>query len=368
VTTPPVTDAAPDARARGRLQRWFGTRDPRSAARLAVWVMLPAAAVQAGFALLVDQGLVADVGSWLTVAVLLAASAALARVDPQQLDARGVLALIPLGGAVILSTLNWVTSDTSAAAQVFAVLPTLWAASQLRAPGAWLVAGLSGISNAVLVLHLEPLERAIPDAAFVAATLSMATALLVHAGHRQERLVAELREQATVDALTGLVTRHVLDAAMAGAVGGGSGHGTALVLVDVDHFKTINDQRGHPVGDDALRHLAEVLRRAVRDGDAIVSRLGGDELAVLLSSCPVDVAERRAHDLVAAVRANPLPLADGGFLPMTVSVGVAQSPTHARDPRELYSTADRALYEAKRGGRDRAVAATTTPTGPLSAA
>ncbi|MEI4272967.1 GGDEF domain-containing protein [Klenkia sp. LSe6-5] len=353
------TATAPDGlpRPARRRQRWFGARDPRSAARLAIWVMVSAAGVQVAFALFGTQSLIADVGSWLAAALLLVVSGLLARTDPRSPDEHGLLALLPLGGAVVLFGLNWLTSDTSAAAQVFAVLPTLWAASQLRPVGAWCTAAFSACSNTALVLHLEAWERAIPDAAFVAATLAMATALLTAAGNRHERLVHRLREQATVDPLTGLVTRHVLDAALAGAVGGGQRHGTALVLVDVDLFKTINDRHGHPVGDDALRHLGEVLRQAVRGTDAVVSRMGGDELAVLLTGCPPDVAERRAQEMVAAVRAHPLPLAGGDCLPLTVSVGVAQSPTHAGDVRTLYTAADAALYRAKEAGRDRAVSA-----------
>jgi diguanylate cyclase (GGDEF)-like protein len=325
--------------------------------------MLPAAGVQAAFALFADQSWVADVGSWATVGLLLWTSAVLWRTDPRRPDAHGLLALVPLGGALALFTLNWVTRDTSAAAQVFTVLPTLWAASQLRPVGAWCIAVTTATTNAALVLHLEPLERALPDSAFVAATLVMATALLTTAGNRQDRLVRRLQDLATVDPLTGLVTRHVLDAALAGAVGGGTAHGTALVLVDVDLFKTINDRHGHPVGDDALRHLGEVLRLAVRGTDAVVGRLGGDELAVLLTACPPDVAVRRAQDLVEAVRAHPLPLADGSTLPLTISVGVAQAPADAGDVRGLYTAADRALYRAKHAGRDRAVAAG----GPISA-
>ncbi|GHE11494.1 GGDEF domain-containing protein [Klenkia taihuensis] len=360
----PVDDRGPGSTGPGRAARWAGTRDPRSAARLAVAVMLPAALVQAGYALLADQSAVADVGSWTAVVLLVAASAVLTRTDPHRWDDRGLLALVPLLGAVVLGVLNWITADTSAAAQVFAVLPTLWAASQLRPPAAWVVAGLSGTSNAVLVLHLEPLDRAVPDAVFVAATLVLATALLAHAGNRQERLVARLREQAGVDPLTGLVARHVLDAAVDRDLAGSPGPGTALVLVDVDRFKAINDRFGHPAGDDALRHLGRVLRDAVRDGDAVVARLGGDELAVLLTGCPTDVAERRATDLVTAVRAHPLVLEDGTVLPMSISVGVAQVPAHAQDARTLYAAADRALYVAKRRGRDQACSAGS----PVSAA
>lgn len=341
----------------GRLQRWFGTRDPRMAARFAITIMVPAAAVQTIYAVAPGLTATARWGSLVTVLVLLGGSGYLFRTDPARLDRLGLLSLVPLLGTAVLCTLNWVTSDTSAAAQVFVVLPTLWAASQLVPVGAWVVAAVSGVGNAALVLHLLPLGKALPDLTFVAATLALATALLTHAGNQQQRLVRALREQAAVDPLTGLVTRHVLDAALAGAVTAGTRPGTALVLVDVDLFKTINDVHGHPVGDDALRHLGAVLRQEVRDGDAVISRMGGDELAVLLSRCPTDVAERRARDLVEAVRSNPLPLADGGFLPLTISVGVAQAPTHASDVRSLYTAADTALYEAKRAGRDRAVAA-----------
>jgi len=123
--------------------------------------------------------------------------------------------------------------------------------------------------------------------------------------------------------------------------------------VDVDQFKSINDAHGHPVGDDALVHLAGVLTTAVRSSDTVISRLGGDELAILLPGCSADVAARRAADLVEAVRRAPLPLPDGRLLPVSVSVGVAHAPEHARELRELYSAADAALYRAKLGGRDR---------------
>ena len=118
------------------------------------------------------------------------------------------------------------------------------------------------------------------------------------------------------------------------------------------------------MGDDALVHLARVLTGAIRATDAVVSRLGGDELAVLLPGCSAEVAARRAEDLVAAVRATPLPLPDGRLLPLTVSVGVAHAPDHASDLCDLYGAADAALYAAKRGGRDRSAVAATVPATP----
>ena len=106
--------------------------------------------------------------------------------------------------------------------------------------------------------------------------------MLTRANGLQERLVAALQEQARVDSLTGLVNRRSFDEALESTLTRPVGAGTALVLIDVDSFKTINDSHGHPVGDAVLVHLAEVLREQVRTDDAVLSRLGGDELAVLL--------------------------------------------------------------------------------------
>ena len=108
-----------------------------------------------------------------------------------------------------------------------------------------------------------------------------------------------------------------------------------------------------PVGDDAMVHIAAVLRSAVRAGDAVLSRMGGDELAVLLPDCPADVAAARATEVLDAVRAAPLALPDGSLLAISVSLGVAHAPTHATGLEELYAAADAALYAAKLAGRGR---------------
>src|SRR4030095_6730090 len=105
---------------------------------------------------------------------------------------------------------------------------------------------------------------------------------------------AALQEQATVDSLTGLATRRAFDVALETALARSVAGGTALVLIDVDALQAINDSHGHPVGDDVVVHLSTVLRGQVRAEDAVMSRLGGDELAVLLPGCSRDVAVRRA--------------------------------------------------------------------------
>jgi diguanylate cyclase (GGDEF)-like protein len=177
--------------------------------------------------------------------------------------------------------------------------------------------------------------------------------MLVRAGATQERLVEALQEQARVDALTGLVNRRSFDEALESTLTRPVGAGTALLLIDVDAFKTINDSHGHPVGDAVLVHLAGVLREQIRTADGVLSRLGGDELAVLLRDCTADVAARRAEDLLLAVRSTPLHLPDGTLLALSISLGVAHVPERRGDLRTLYHDADAALYDAKRAGRGR---------------
>ena len=128
--------------------------------------------------------------------------------------------------------------------------------------------------------------------------------------------------------------------------------GTSLILLDVDRFKHINDTWGHPAGDAALTHLADVLRSHSRP-DTVLSRLGGDELAMLLPGCPYDVALRRAWELVEAVRTSPMTLPHGDQVALSISVGVAHAPVHADSLQGLYTAADLSLYDAKRNGRGR---------------
>lgn len=337
------------------VRRGLGARDPRVAARTATVVLLISSGALALFAVADPR---ADPSShhlvnWVAVGALILQAVLLQLAGPRLLDRAGLFTAAPTAAALLVCGLNLYTADTSAAAQVFVLLPTLWASSQLRAVGAWTVAMVAALAHAGVVTSLAPLADAVPDAAVVAITLSLATVLLAHAGDRQEVLMAELRRQAAIDPLTGLVTRLVLDGALASALSASTGQGTALVLVDVDGFKAVNDGHGHPVGDDALRHLAATLGRAVRETDAVVSRMGGDELAVLLPGCTAEIAERRAYDVVEAVRASPLLLPDGSTLRLTVSIGVAHAPSHAEGLRPLYAAADAALYDAKRAGRDR---------------
>ena len=126
----------------------------------------------------------------------------------------------------------------------------------------------------------------------------------------------------------------------------------ALLVIDVDQFKFVNDTYGHLKGDAVLVLVGELLRRTLRAGD-LAARWGGDEFVALLPGAPVSRARDVAERLGAAIRGHS-GLADAGALPIaiSVSIGVASFPAHGNDPEALFAAADRAMYQVKRRGRD----------------
>lgn len=127
----------------------------------------------------------------------------------------------------------------------------------------------------------------------------------------------------------------------------------AVVLLDLDHFKVVNDTYGHQVGDAALVHIAEVLRTTARESDTI-GRYGGDEFVIILPQATVSDATAFATRLLKAVRRQPRHMADTP-LPLTASVGIAALPTDVPlEPAALIARADDALYAAKRAGGNNA--------------
>ena len=162
------------------------------------------------------------------------------------------------------------------------------------------------------------------------------------------------------DALTGLANRRRFDSALDHEFhhAARTSIPLALVLMDVDNFKSYNDIYGHPAGDLCLRTIAEAIAPfASRPGD-VASRYGGEELALLLPACGEDDATLIAHRITRAIRDLALPHAGSATGIVTLSAGVAALvPTYGSDlPASLVSCADEALYAAKRGGRDRALA------------
>lgn len=337
-----------------RVLRWMQPRRPRAAARS----LSTLCAVAAGVAVAAAP-LQREETSGLEVAV---AGALLALIFLLSVRSRGfdethrlAWALGPLLAVPALVAIDLLTHDASLSAQIFFLFPALYGASQLPRAGAAVMTAASVVGELVVVLTQLPLREAIVDASYVTATIVATSVLLASASERHARLVARLKQMAAVDPLTGLATRRVLDEAAGSAMSGAhSDAGTALLILDVDHFKRINDHHGHPAGDQVLVQLARVLTGLSRERD-VVCRLGGDEIAVLLPGCGAATALDRAEEILTATRARDFRIADDHdtTVDVSVSIGCAHMPTQATNLHSLYSAADAALYEAKQNGRGR---------------
>ena len=166
----------------------------------------------------------------------------------------------------------------------------------------------------------------------------------------------ELRRLATHDQLTGLLNRREFDRTIAEEEERAlrSGQSLALVMVDLDRFKSINDNHGHPAGDAVLREVARRLTAEVRAIDRVM-RMGGDEFALTLSPTEPATALAIARRICARLGGEPVVI-DALKLNVTASIGVALLPEHARTGTALIAAADHALYAAKAAGRNRALA------------
>lgn len=243
------------------------------------------------------------------------------------LDDTFQLVALPLFLLDVVYVSHWFGTAFARSVTALAVLGELWVFART---GEWAVmlVTMSYIIGVTVLVHL----------------------LLSRSADRQRDLVDELTHDARHDGLTGCLNRRAFDTELLHRA---ARERTALLLVDIDGLKDINDRFGHQTGDAAIRQVAATVTAAVRRNDAVVGRLGGDELAVMLRDCDTDAATRRARDLVAAVAGTPLRLPDERLLPLSVSVGVAVS----APGRDLYASADEALYAAKFGGRGRAAGA-----------
>lgn len=187
----------------------------------------------------------------------------------------------------------------------------------------------------------------------------VAFANLGQASFEQAALRHRLEELATFDPMTGLLTRHTLQEMMEHE------HARArrresqysLILFDVDRFKLTNDHFGHQAGDQVLVRIAELTEDLLRDSD-LISRWGGEEFLCLLPDTGLGEASRTAERLRHEIAAAEIAV-HGRTLKVTISAGVASYPDHAERLRDVLNTADAALYEAKRSGRNRVIAGET---------
>jgi diguanylate cyclase (GGDEF)-like protein len=171
-------------------------------------------------------------------------------------------------------------------------------------------------------------------------------------------LRAELAQQALHDPLTGLHNRRHLEECLQHDVERvrRSGASLALALLDLDHFKSVNDRHGHEAGDAVLRQVAEALQASVRRGD-LACRFGGEEFALVFPNLDLEIARDRLEELLDRIRALAPRLPGGTRIPVTASAGLAALPAHGSGIEDLFRAADEALYRAKAAGRDRVVTA-----------
>lgn len=178
---------------------------------------------------------------------------------------------------------------------------------------------------------------------------------LLHDITRRRRRERELALLASTDGLTGLPNRRSFMAVLEAWLGEGgaeSGRG-AVMMLDIDHFKRINDAHGHPVGDEVLQRVAKLLQGSLRDGDEC-ARLGGEEFAVLARELSLAEALRLAERIRVVIANQVFEIGDGLELGVTVSIGVAE--LGEASVSKLLMAADQALYRAKTGGRNQVCA------------
>jgi diguanylate cyclase (GGDEF)-like protein len=181
------------------------------------------------------------------------------------------------------------------------------------------------------------------------------------------RLRETLQHQSIVDPLTGLFNRRYMDETLRRELSRAEREALPLsiIVLDVDHFKRINDEFGHDAGDAVLRSLGTEIKRYVRDSD-VACRFGGEEFVLLLPGCNKHTTAQRSNVLLNTIRAMDVPRASQSIGPITASLGVATFPEDGNEPDALIQVADRAMYTAKRSGRNRVVVAGATGAGSES--
>ncbi|GAA5785885.1 hypothetical protein GCM10007860_14970 [Chitiniphilus shinanonensis] len=181
----------------------------------------------------------------------------------------------------------------------------------------------------------------------------------------RKRLEGELKRRATTDGLSGLTNRaHFMELANQElARAGRYKRQLALLMIDIDHFKRINDTYGHDVGDMAIKAVAKVLSSALRDVD-VVARMGGEEFTALLPETSPDLAQAAAERVRAQIEAHRIVLGDGTVVQFTGSIGIAALRPEDQLIDDLLKRADVALYYAKQHGRNQATVYDNIPADP----
>jgi diguanylate cyclase (GGDEF)-like protein len=170
----------------------------------------------------------------------------------------------------------------------------------------------------------------------------------------RNELLERLEHLACHDGLTGLLNRRAFTERSEGrlAAAAQTAQVSTALMMDIDHFKRINDTYGHAAGDTVLKSFATVAQSCLREED-MIGRLGGEEFAALFVNCAPGEAAAVAERIRAAIADTVIPIDDGRTVPMTVSIGMAETKEISTSIEALLSAADKALYAAKTSGRNR---------------
>ena len=228
-------------------------------------------------------------------------------------------------------------------------------ATLLGSPPSWLAIPVAARGNSPGILLVGSTHHEAPQEELTHVAAALAGQGMT--AYQNARLFSEVQRLATIDGLTGLYTRNhfFAEASRQSRIMQRYQRPLAAIMMDIDHFKAINDTHGHPVGDEVISAVAGRVRAAARDSD-LLGRYGGEEFALVTPETG-DSAAMLAERLRKTVCAEPVPTA-AGPLEVTISVGVAYMDGGKEDLAELLAKADSALYAAKRGGRNRVVTAT----------
>ena len=250
---------------------------------------------------------------------------------------------------------------------VYLVIPIQITALVMQVKPMYWMAALQTLALAVLLL-LAPAHKSFNWISmvcfvFIASMLSTITNYVLHkqfdrmkqSRNALERSERRLRDISVRDPLTGLFNRRHMDEAFADLF---MEPNTvfSLVMVDVDHFKTINDTYGHSCGDEIIQRVSGILTAAIRKYD-MACRYGGDEFLLILTGCGIDDALGKARSIKAAIEDIVVETDTDVAAPLSASIGVAQCPINGDSRDAILKAVDDALYTAKQGGRNQVVAA-----------
>ena len=331
------------------------------------------------WALIAMRGLLPDAISIVVANGLVAASYALmlaALCEFQQRRLPHWQYWLPVILALLLATLlpdvrsRFIWGGCVYALQMVLIVRALWSDRVTRSGRAWRLL-LGGVAVILLVLALRAIVAlaggdllAMPQSGshphwvqIVTFVALMATSLLGSIGFLlmvKERTDREVMHLAMTDSLTGVPNRRALMEHAERALAQRHSRHLALLMIDVDHFKRINDAYGHPAGDEILRQVAGLLAGRLRGGD-LVGRYGGEEFCVVALDTDADGAMKLANSLREIIASKVLNT-EYGDLPVTVSIGVSYCSTDTeRELKDILAEADAALYTAKANGRNQVV-------------